>query len=175
LSHFTRTLFRTIAVSFGLSSIAVAAEPVKMQLTEVPLRLALPTMRLPNAAGQVVDIAQHRGKVILLDFWATWCGGCKEELPWFADFQTSFKNMGLSVIAVSMDDSGWATVTPFVSAHRMPKTVLMDDGSSTKQFAIQAVPVALLIDRRGRVAAKYVGLVDRNNIEQNIRSLLREP
>jgi thiol-disulfide isomerase/thioredoxin len=175
LSHFKSTLFRTIAFSIGLGSLAFAAELTKAQLTEVPLRSALPTVKLPDASGQTVDVAQYKGKVILLDFWATWCGGCKEELPWFADFETTFKNKGLSVIAVSADDEGWPTVTPFVKAHRMPTKVLLDDGSSKKHFAIEVMPVALLIDRHGRVAAKYVGQVDRNNMEQNIRTLLREP
>ncbi len=151
-------------------SIGLAAAPSKAVLIDISQRSRVPALRLPESSGQRVSVDQYRGKVVLLDFWATWCGGCKQELPWFAGFEASFKPEGFSVIAVSMDDGGWSTVTPFVSTHRMPGKVLLDDGSSAVLFDIQAMPVALLIDRHGKIAAKYVGLVERRNIQETSTS-----
>lgn len=156
------------------ANIGLAAEPAKATLIEISQRSADARVSLPDASGKKATIDQYRGKVVLLDFWATWCGGCKEELPWFADFETSFGPRGFSVIAVSTDEDGWPAVNPFIRTHRIPHTVLLDDGTSVGRFHIESMPVALLIDRHGRVAARYVGLVDRQDVEQNIDKLLRE-
>jgi len=73
-----------------------------------------------------------------------------------------------------MDEGGWPVVNPFVDSLKLPFKVLLDDSQSAKRFEIENMPVALLIDRNGRVAAKYVGVVDRDDVEANIKSLLQE-
>ena len=161
-------------IFFWLMAEGVAANPVRASIAASDVRPMAPMMMLRDAKGHSSGLAQYRGKVVLLDFWATWCGGCKEELPWFAEFESKYKARKFSVVAVSLDEGGWPVVNQFVRSLKLPFLVLLDDGQSEKQFALESMPVAVLIDRRGRIAAKYVGLVDRDDVDANIRKLLKE-
>ena len=167
-------MIKTTALFFGLVAEGLSADPARATIAPVGERPLAPMMKLQDSSSHAVGLSNYRGRVVLLDFWATWCGGCKEELPWFAEFETKYKAQKFSVIAVSMDEGGWPVVKPFVESLKLPFRVLLDDGQSEKCFAIENMPVAVLIDRHGRIAAKYVGLVDRGDIEANIRSLLKE-
>jgi peroxiredoxin len=79
---------------------------------------AAPGFTLHNSKGAPVTLSQYKGKVVLLDFWATWCTGCKVELPWYVEFDKKYKRKGLAVLGVSMDDggdaAGWKLVKPFL-------------------------------------------------------------
>jgi thiol-disulfide isomerase/thioredoxin len=172
--NFNKQWLIGFAIAILFVNIGFAAEPVRAVLTDISQRPPHTTVSLPDASGNKINLDQYRGKVVLLDFWATWCGGCKQELPWFADFETSFGPRGFSVVAISTDEDGWPAVNAFVRTHQTPRTILLDDGTSTERFHIESMPLALLIDRHGKLAAKYVGLVDRRDIQQNIDKLLRE-
>jgi thiol-disulfide isomerase/thioredoxin len=112
--------------------------------------------------------------VVLLDFWATWCHGCKEELPWFADFQRKYAAKGLQVVGVSLDEEGWKVVKPFLEQTKVPYRMLLGDQPLAKKYGIENMPDAYLIDRHGRIAATYVGLVDKENVEANLQAMLAQ-
>src|SRR6266404_4562376 len=76
---------------------------------------AAPEFALKDADGKTVRLSDYKGKVVLLDFWATWCGPCKIEIPWFIDFERKYKDQGFAVIGISMDEEGWSVIKPFVS------------------------------------------------------------
>ena len=78
-------------------------------------RKAAPDFSREDATGAQLRLSQYRGKVVLLDFWATWCTGCKQEMPWYMEFADKYKADGLAVIGVSMDDEGWKVVKPFLA------------------------------------------------------------
>ena len=175
-----------LAVILSLSAmIAGAAEEktVRAVLQPVDARKTAPAFRLPTASGKVMSPASFRGKVVLLDFWATECGGCKAEIPYFMEFDNAYKTKGLAVVGVSLDilyenlkdaHEGWSRVKPFVREHKLNYPILMGDDPVSKLYDIQAMPVTCLIDKHGRVAATYIGVVDKQDIESNIRTLLRE-
>jgi thiol-disulfide isomerase/thioredoxin len=120
---------------------------------------------------------------MLLDFWATECGGCKIEIPWFMEIAEAYKVKRLAVVGVSMDvlyeglkdsSEGWNKVKPFVRDHKVNYPILMGDDLVTKQYDIQALPATYLIDKRGRVAATYIGIVNKDDVEAHIKTLLLE-
>jgi peroxiredoxin len=173
-----------IVLMLGVRS-ADAAEPPAARATLSPIqgRKSAPTFGLENTGGTVVKLSDYLGKVVLLDFWATECGGCVREIPWFMDLAQVYKRKGLAIVGVSVDvlyenlkdsNEGWSKVKPFVRAHRVNYPILMGDGQVTKPYDIQALPLTYIIDKRGRIAATYPGLVDRDNLETNIQIVLKE-
>lgn len=136
-------------------------------------RKPAPDFTLKDADGQNVKLSDYRGKVVLLNFWATWCGPCQLEIPWFIDFQKEYKSQGLEVIGVSMDDDGWAAIKPFVAAHKINYRILLGNDSVTQLYGgIDSLPTTFLIDRNGRIAKVHVGLAGRNEYLDEIKSLL---
>ena len=143
--------------------------PVK----EVSKRQAAPDFALKDINGTTVHLSDYRGKVVLLDFWATWCGPCKMEIPWFMEFERKYKDRGFAVLGVSMDDDGWPTIKPFVKDIGMNyRVVLGNDQTGDLYGGIEALPTAFLIDREGRVAIEHVGLSSRREFEDGIENLL---
>lgn len=135
-------------------------------------RKAAPEVALTDATGKPMKLADYRGKIVLLNFWATWCGGCKEEMPWYSQFEKTYGPQGFAVIGVSLDDDGWGIVKPFLAKTSIPYRIVLGDESTKQKYNVDAMPVSLLIDRQGRIAATYTGLVDRANIENNIKQML---
>jgi peroxiredoxin len=123
-----------------------------------------PDFSLKNAAGSTVHLSDFKGKIVLLDFWATECGGCKTEIPWFVEFARDYQTRGVAVIGVSMDilyenlrdaAEGWGRVKPFVAAHGVNYSILMGDERITGVYRIEALPLTLLIDRNGRIVSTH--------------------
>jgi cytochrome c biogenesis protein CcmG/thiol:disulfide interchange protein DsbE len=152
---------------------ATAAQPAVTASIQPPnQRRPAPEFALKDGAGKTVSLKKYRGKIVLLDFWATWCHGCKEEIPWFAAFERKYSGKGLRVIGVSLDEEGWKAVRPFLAGADVPYCIVVGDEATTKKYAIENMPDTFLIDRKGKIAAAYLGLVDRNNIEANIQIML---
>src|SRR6202161_301754 len=84
-----------------------------------------PDFILSDSTGSSVKLSSYKGKVVLLDFWATWCGGCKVEIPWYVEFQNKYRNDGLTAIGVSMDGDGWNSVKPFLEEHKLNYPVVI--------------------------------------------------
>jgi len=135
-----------------------------------------PNFSLKDGDGKTVSLTDYRGKVVLLDFWATWCGPCKIEIPWFIDFQRKNQDKGLVVLGVSMDDEGWEVVKPFAKEMKVNyRLVIGNDQTAQLYGGVDALPTTFLIDRDGRIAAVHVGLADRKAIENGIEQLLETP
>jgi peroxiredoxin len=135
-----------------------------------------PDFSLKDADGKVVHLSDYHGKVVLLDFWATWCGPCKIEIPWFEEFERKYKDRGLAVVGVAEDDEGWPVVMPFLKDHSVNYRVIRDDdGKTADRFSVEAFPTTLLIDRNGQITATHVGLTSRKEFEDAIEQLLQVP
>ena len=148
-----------------------AAQP---RIAAAGLRNPAPDFTLRDAKGAPVSLSGYRGKVVLLDFWATWCGGCKVEIPWFMEFEDRYKDRGLAVLGVALDAEGWKLVKPFVAARKINYTVLVGDDALANRYHVDAMPMTLLIDRTGRIALAHAGMVDKTGFEGEIRKLLDE-
>jgi cytochrome c biogenesis protein CcmG/thiol:disulfide interchange protein DsbE len=168
-------LLRTAAVLLTWAGVATAADQpgIRTALYPEKERKSAPDFALQNATGKTVKIEDYRGKVVLLDFWATWCTGCKMEIPWFSEFQKTYGDKGFAVVGVSLDEEGWKVLRPFLEDHRVPYQMLLGDNPMAQRYGIGNLPDTFLIDRQGKVAAAYKeGLVDRDNVEANIKVLL---
>ena len=156
-----------VAISYDAPWKASAAiHPVKD-------RKAAPDFSLKDARGADVRLSGYKGKAVLLNFWATWCGPCKVEIPWFTEFANKYRDRGLIVLGVAMDDDGWTSVRPYLEKMKMSYSVMIgDDALSQRYGGIDSLPETLLIDRDGRVAAQHVGLTSKSNYEDEIVQLL---
>src|ERR1700730_15809232 len=88
-------------------------------------RRTAPDFTLKDSTGATVHLSDYKGKVVLLDFWATWCGPCKIEIPWFIDFEQQLKDRGFAVLGVSMDEDGWNAVKPYIQQLKVNYRILM--------------------------------------------------
>ena len=177
-----------IALILSLMPMLVSPAPgqktVQAALTAAADRHAAPAFQLRDAAGKTVRLSDVKGRVAVVNLWATECGGCKAELPTFVALHRAFKAHDVTVVGVSMDvmyedlktpAEGWARVKPFAAAHDLAYTIVLDDGSVEKAYEVTAMPATYLIDKRGRIAATYVGIVDPANLEVNVTTLVAEP
>ena len=130
---------------------------------------------LPDANGVPVALAGYRGRVVLLNFWATWCGPCKIEIPWFIEFNKSYRDRGFAVLGVSLDDDGWKSVKQYVTEKKMDYPVMVGNDQVSRSYGgIDSLPTTFIIDRDGGIAFVHMGLVSKDTYEKEIRSLLGE-
>ncbi len=124
--------------------------------------------------GRSVALSSFKGKVILLDFWATWCPPCKAEIPNFVELQDQYGERGLQVVGVSVDDPA-DKLPPFAEEFRMNYPVLVGLGRDDLQDAygpMWGIPTTFLISRDGKICRKHSGLVGKDRYEKDIKALL---
>jgi peroxiredoxin len=129
---------------------------------------------LKNVDNAAVNLADYKGKVVLLDFWATWCGPCKVEIPGFIDLQEKYGRDGLQVVGVSVDDTV-DKLKPYVADMKMNYPVLQGLGHDDLMDAfgpMLGIPVSVIISRDGKVCAKHTGLTSKDTFEAQIKALL---
>ena len=125
-----------------------------------------------DLTGHNLDLARLHGKVVLLNFWATWCAPCQVEMPMFARWQKQYGPQQLAVIGISMDDDS-ESVRRTILAQRVDYPVAMGDATLGQRYGgVLGLPLTFLIDRNGIVRAKFQGEADPGKIEASLRSLL---
>ena len=129
---------------------------------------------LKDADGASVKLSDYRGKVVLLNFWATWCGPCGVEVPWFTEFEQRYKSQGFAVLGVSMDEDGWPAVKPYVADHRINYRVLLGNDTIAQLYGgLDSLPTSFVIDKAGKVAfPPHIGLISKNEYVNEIECLL---
>ncbi len=146
----------------------------KAGVAAVKDRHAMADLVMPELNGVSWRLSEHRGEVVLINYWATWCGPCREETPGLIDLARDYRYKGLSIVGVSMDMGGRPAVESFISEFHMPYTVLMPDLASLSAPAVDALPTTVLVDRNGRAAKSYVGAVKESIFRADVDQLLRE-
>jgi cytochrome c biogenesis protein CcmG, thiol:disulfide interchange protein DsbE len=158
-------LIRAIVVALGLSSCVPAFG------SDSVLRVA-PDFTRTDIRGNVFSLSAYRGKLVLLNFWATWCGPCLTEIPKFVVWQRTYGSAGLQIVGISMDDE-LAPVIRAQEKYQMDYPVLMGDPQLAERFGgVLGLPLSYLIDSDGRVVARYQGDLDLKRLESQIKSLL---
>jgi peroxiredoxin len=174
----TSRLYAVGVLVLCASLVHVAAASDSRQSPEMPqranVRKSAPDFALTDANGFPIRLSSYRGRVVLLDFWATWCTGCKVEIPWYIEFQKKYARRGLTSIGVAMDEEGWQKVKPYLHEHPINYPIVLGNPVLTKPYEIASMPVTLLIDRAGRIADAHIGIVDKDTWENEIQQLLKE-
>ncbi|HSA93011.1 MAG TPA: redoxin domain-containing protein [Terriglobales bacterium] len=167
----------TVAVALMLYAGSRMAAPhgaptVAGKLRGNPQGSLAPDFTLQSVDGRTVRLADLRGKAVVLNFWATWCGPCKVEMPWLAELQKQYGPQGLEVIGISMDDER-EKVLPFVKEVGADYTILHGTEEVGEAYGgVQFLPATFYVDREGKIVDRVFGLVSHSEIEGNIKKSL---
>lgn len=128
---------------------------------------------LPMADGNIIKLSKLKGKVVIVNFWATWCGPCVREIPDFVELYKQYKDKGLEIVGISIDQKGWAVIQPFVKKHGIEYPIVL----ATPQFAgeygnIQAIPTTYIVDKNGYVVEQLLGSRSKSMLEAKLKPLL---
>ena len=137
-----------------------------------------PDFTLPDLLGNRVSLADHRGRPVIIDFWATWCAPCKEEIPWLIEFHRNYGEQGFKIIAINPEEEV-EIVRAFVEAKNIPYTNLAGTGADfeaiAESYEVISYPTGFLVDGEGNIAAEFRGAKSKKVLERKIRELLDLP
>lgn len=132
-----------------------------------------PAWSLPDLSGQAIASKAYAGKVVVVDFWATWCSPCLAEIPHYIELQEKYRDQGLVVVGISMDQKGGVVVPPFAAKHAINYPLVLGDAEVADAFGgVEYLPTTFLIDREGKVRHRKIGVMDPVEYERLIQSLL---
>lgn len=138
-------------------------------------RKPMPDFALKDLTGRAWQLSDHRGGVVLVNFWATWCPPCRDETPGLVRVARAYRAKGLSVAGISMDEGGVAPVHKFLQDFGVDYPIMMPDPNFLMAGQVEGLPTTFLIDRQGRIAKTYVGEVREKVFRADIEQLLAEP
>ncbi len=132
-----------------------------------------PNFSLKTAEGKTVELKQLAGKVVVINFWATWCGPCRAEIPGMLEIYGKYKGKGLEIVGVSLDQQGFAVVTPFVQRMKIDYPVVVGDGGLVAAYGnFQAIPTTFIVDRKGNIVGEHTGSMTKEQFEHMVKPLL---
>ena len=141
-----------------------------------------PELTLKDLDGKDLSLAQYKGKVVLVNFWATWCEPCQVEIPWLIEMQQKYAAKGFTVLGIAMDEEGASVVTPWVNKERFDVNgsksqmnypiVIGDDAAADKFGGLLGYPTSVLISRDGKVIKRITGIISYDEISKSIESQL---
>jgi cytochrome c biogenesis protein CcmG/thiol:disulfide interchange protein DsbE len=169
------------------ADLAAAGDP-EAEFTRSPLLgKAAPPFNLEGLSGQKVTLDSYKGKALLINFWATWCGPCKLETPWLVELRNQYASKGFEILGVDSEDdevtpsdkAGWAkdkaAVVQFVQQEHMPYPVLLNGDSISQEYGgFEAMPTSFFVDRTGKVIAMQMGITSKDDMEMKIKQALGE-
>lgn len=159
----------------AMSGPAAAAAPIAKMAGTLPKIGPAPAWRLEDIAGKTVTSEDFKGKVVVVDFWATWCPPCREEIPGYIALQKQYGPEGLVVIGISLDQQGPDVVKAFAAKFGINYPLVMGDEKVVAAFGgVEGIPTTFLIDRHGQIRDRKVGMEEKADYEGKILSVLRE-
>ena len=171
----------------GYASLQLFAHGSKMKTPEVEASMApaaemqvavnkpAPSLELKDINGKTVRLSDYKGKVVVLNFWATWCPPCRKEIPDFIELQKQYGAQGVQFIGVALDEEGLAKVKPYTEKNPFNYPILIGDAKGVARYGeMNAIPVTYVIDRKGVIRQNYVGMRQKSALEGMITPLISE-
>lgn len=145
------------------------------QLDDEKTNQKAPDFKLKLTDGKTIKLSDHKGKIVIVDFWATWCPPCRRSIPDLIDIQKTYKDK-VVIIGISLDTETKEDVVPFMKKYGINYPVAYGSAEVVQSYGyVEAIPTAFIIDQKGNIAATHVGLVDKSVYVNKIEQLLKKP
>lgn len=159
--------------SFNITSINPT--PFSSEQTNTRGLIDAPDFTLTNMEGEAFSISDHKGKVIVLNIWATWCPPCREEIPDFIEMQNEMKDDGVLFVGVSVDETGWDVVRPFAEEFQINYPLVVDDGTVYAKYGpLSGLPTSFIINKQGQVEHVAPGMITKAQLQPILQELMAQ-
>jgi thiol-disulfide isomerase/thioredoxin len=129
---------------------------------------------LKSADGKSYVLKKYRGKVVIVNFWATWCGPCRKEIPDFIEAYKKYKDKGLVIIGISVDKDGWSAVTPFIEESKINYPIVLANEQVVENYGgVEAIPSTFIVDKKGYIVDQQIGMMSLEELETKLQPLLK--
>jgi peroxiredoxin len=136
-------------------------------------KMKAPNFSLKTADGTTFELKKLKGKVVVVNFWATWCGPCRAEIPAFKEVYAQYRDKGVEFLGVSLDEGGWNDVKPFAARYAINYPILLGNGTISRAYGnIEAIPTTFVVDKEGNITDRHVGVMTKAMLESKLRAIL---
>lgn len=155
------------------STTSINPTPVSSEQTNTQGLVDAPDFTLTNMEGEAFSISDHKGKVIVLNIWATWCPPCREEIPDFIEIQKEMRSDGVLFVGVSVDETGWDAVRPFAEEFQINYPIVVDDGTVYDNYGpLPGLPTSFIINKQGQIVHVVPGMVTKAQLQPILQELV---
>jgi len=163
---------RIFAALLAAGILGALIAPMSLPAAE---RELAPDFQAFDATGKKRKLSDFRGRVVVLNFWATWCAPCRVEIPWLEKIHHEFESKGFSVVGVAMDERGWRAVTPFLAQYGVDYPSLLGSPKIARLYGgLDVLPRTYFLDREGRIVASHNAILGEEQLREIVRTLVAE-